>query len=125
MSFYEIGQNVKSSKSLLTGALPLKLADAGSFIIIADDEGDCYRILGIIHRHYSPIAAQFHDFIGNPRENGYRSLHTQVAHTSGNLIQVTICTHTMNLLAEYGITARWWNVPEELLPQTSYRSEVI
>ncbi len=117
MSFYEIGQNVKSSKSLLTGAFPLKLADAGSFIILADDEGDCYRILGIIHRHYPPISAQFHDFIGNPRENGYRSLHTQVAHSSGNLIQIIIRTHTMNLLAEYGITARWWNVPEELLPQ--------
>lgn len=111
----EVG-NAKSGKSLLTEAFPLRLADGGSFVILADDESDCYRILGIIHRNYTPVTGQMYDFIGNPKENGYRSLHTQVMHTSGNLIQIVIRTHTMNLLAEYGIIAHWWHVPEELLP---------
>lgn len=115
-SISEVGQNAKSSKSLLTEAFPLRLADGGSFVILADDDDDCYRILGIIHRNYTPVPGQVNDFIGNPKENGYRSLHTLVMHTSGNLIQVAIRTQTMNLLAEYGITAHWWQVPEELLP---------
>ena len=116
-SFYEIGQNVKAGKALLTGTPSLKLADGGTFIIIAADDNDCYRILGILHRHFAPVAGQFFDYVGNPKENGYRSLHTQVIHTSGNIIQVAIRTETMNLLADYGITANWWNVAEELLPQ--------
>ncbi|MGI9059306.1 MAG: HD domain-containing protein [Ktedonobacteraceae bacterium] len=118
LSFYEMGQNVKFGKSMHnTETLPLELADAGSFIILTEDESDCYRMLGIIHKHYSPVPRQFYDFIGNPKENGYCALHTQVTHTSGNLIHVTICTHTMALIAEYGIAARWWNIAEELLPQ--------
>lgn len=115
-SISEVGQNAKSGKSLLTETFSLRLADGGSFVILTENEDDCYRILGIIHRHYTPVAGQMNDFIGNPKENGYRSLHTQVMHTSGNLINVAIRTQTMNLLAEYGITAHWWRVPEELLP---------
>ena len=114
-SISEIGQT-KSGKSLLMETFALRLADGGSFVIIADNEGDCYHTLGVIHQHCTPVTGQMNDFIGNPKENGYRSLHTQVTHTSGNLIHVIIRTETMHLLAEYGITGHWWQVAEELLP---------
>ena len=109
--------NARLGKSVHVEPPPLKIVDTGSFIILTDEEIDCYRILGILHKLYSPMERQFRDFIGHPKENGYRSLHTQVKHSSGHLLHVIIRTHTMDLVAERGITARWWNVPEELLPQ--------
>lgn len=115
--YHQIEQNAKLGKSIRAEPSPLRMVDAGSFIILTDEEIDCYRVLGTLHKLYSPVERQFRDFIGHHKENGYRSLHTQVKHSSGNLLQVIIRTHTMDLVAERGITARWWNVPEELLPQ--------
>lgn len=120
-SFYalyrqQIMQNAKLDKRTHVEPSALRLVDVGSFIILTEEESECYRILGMIHKLYPPVEGQFRDFIANPKENGYQSLHTQVKHPSGSL-QVTIRTHLMDIIAEYGVTARWWNVPEERLPQ--------
>ncbi len=118
-TFYhdQIEHNPRLDKSVHLEFAPLRIVDAGSFIILIDEELDCYRVLGTLHKLYTPVERQFRDFIGHPKGNGYRSLHTQVKHASGRLFGVIIRTHTMDLIAERGITARWWNVPEELLPQ--------
>ncbi len=120
-SFYalyrqQIMQNAKLDKGMHVESSALRLVDVGSFIILTEEESECYRILGMIHKLYPPVEGQFRDFIANPKENGYQSLHTQVKHPLGSL-QVTIRTHLMDLIAEYGVTARWRNVPEERLPQ--------
>ena len=122
VSFYtlylrQFEHGARPGKSIHTEPAPVRIADAGSFIILTDEESDCYRNLGTLHKYYAPIERQFRDFIGHPKENGYRSLHTQVKHSSGHLLHVIIRTHTMDLVAEHGITARWWNVSEDLLPQ--------
>lgn len=115
-NFYraQIEHNARPGKLELA---PLRIVDAGSFIILTDEELDCYYMLGISHKLYVPVERQFHDFIGRPKENGYQSLHTKVKHSSGHLLHVVIRTHTMDLIAERGITARWWNVTEEHLLQ--------
>jgi len=114
---HQIEQNARLGKSIHAEPSPLRMVDAGFFLILTEEEIDCYRVLGSLHKLYPPMERQFRDFIGNHKENGYRALHTQVKHSSGNLFYVIIRTHTMNLVAECGVTARWWHVPEELLPR--------
>jgi guanosine-3',5'-bis(diphosphate) 3'-pyrophosphohydrolase len=113
---HQIEQNTRQGKSIHAELPPVRIVDAGSFVILTDDEIDCYRILGALHKLYPPVERQFRDFIGRPKENGYRALHTQVRHTSGHFLHMMIRTHTMDLVAEHGMTAHWWNVPEEFLP---------
>lgn len=113
---HQIEQNAKLGKTTRTASLPLRIVDAGSFIIVTQEEIDCYTLLGSLHKNLPPVEKRFRDFIGSPKENHYRSLHTQVKHTSGNPLHVIIRTQTMDLAAEYGITALWRNVPEAFIP---------
>ncbi len=110
-------QNPKLGQPIRAEPSPLRVIDAGAFIILTEDDDDCYRILGVLHKLYSPVKGQIRDFIADPKDNGYRSLHTQVKHVSSNPLHVIIRTHTMDFVVEHGITARWWNVSEELLPR--------
>jgi len=114
---HQIEQNTRQGKSIHAELPPLRMVDAGAFVILTNDEIDCYRVLGTLHKLYQPIERQFRDFIGHPQENGYRALHTQVRHLSGHPLNVMIRTHVTDLIAERGITAHWWNVAEELLPR--------
>lgn len=113
---HQIEQNTRQGKSIHAELPPVRIVDVGAFVILTDDESDCYRILGALHKLYPPVERQFRDFIGRPIENGYRALHTQVRHTSGHLLHMMIRTYTMDLVAEHGVNAHWWNVPEEFLP---------
>src|SRR5947209_12292301 len=114
----QLEHNFKLGKPLHAAPSPLRVVDAGFFIVqlLSDEEYDCYRYLGILHKYYMPVDGQFRDLISKRRENGYQSLHTQVKHPSGTPFNVIIRTRTMDLVAECGITAQWWHVPEELLP---------
>jgi GTP diphosphokinase / guanosine-3',5'-bis(diphosphate) 3'-diphosphatase len=114
---HQIEQNAKRGKSLYAELARLRIVDAGVFILLTEEEEDCYRVLGSLHKLYQPVKGQFRDLIGEQKENGYRSLHTQVKHSSGITLSIVIRTRAMHVVIERGITARWWHVPEELLPQ--------
>lgn len=120
-SFYsrQIEQSAKRGKSPQVESVPSKIANTGWFIVQTEAEGECYQALGLVHKLYSPVRGQFQDLIAFGKENGYRALHTVVRHTSGDNLHIFIRTHDMDMIAERGITARWWNVPETLLPQLS------
>jgi len=77
--------------------------------IFVETEADCYRMLGIIHQKYKPLAHRFKDFIAVPKINGYQSLHTTVIglDPSGLPTEVQIRTHTMHAEAEHGAAAHW------------------
>jgi GTP pyrophosphokinase len=116
-SLYSIGQDIGFARLASLDTEPVQLINTGSFIVLTNEEDDCYRLLRIIHKQYPPVRGHLRDFIADPKENGYQSLDTQVKHPSGKLLQVVIRTFTMDLIAEYGITASWWGVPQELLPR--------
>ncbi len=75
--------------------------------IITNNERECYHTLGIIHSMWKPVADRFHDYIANPKPNGYRSLHTTVYGPENKKLEIQIRTHQMHYVAENGIAAHW------------------
>lgn len=116
-SLYNIWQDYRHGKWSQHDLASLRMVDVGSFIILTQEEMECYLALGLLHKRYTPVEGQLRDQIANHRENGYQSLLTQVKHISGNLLRVAIRTSTMDMIAEYGIVARWWGITEEFIPQ--------
>ena len=125
LSDHQIAQNAKHGNFMHDRPLSLKLEEVGAFIILTEDESDCYRLLGEIYKRYIPLEKQLRDFIANPMENGYRSFHTQVKYAPGQLLNIILRTYLMDQVAEFGYTAAWKNVPEELLPKLPTSAHLI
>ncbi len=75
--------------------------------ILVHTEQDCYRVLGIVHSLWRNIPNEFDDYIANPKENGYRSLHTAVKGPDNRVLEVQIRTVDMHEEAEFGVCAHW------------------
>lgn len=84
-----------------------KIHDLLALRIITTDIESCYRILGIIHKHFKPISEEIDDYIAKPKPNGYRSLHTTIFPQEGKITEVQIRTEEMQKEAEYGVCAHW------------------
>jgi GTP pyrophosphokinase len=76
-------------------------------VITPNDTKLCYVTMGIIHDVWTPVPDRFKDWIGMPRDNLYRSLHTSVIGKNGQAFEVQIRTEEMHYVAEEGVAAHW------------------
>ncbi|MCB0089551.1 MAG: bifunctional (p)ppGpp synthetase/guanosine-3',5'-bis(diphosphate) 3'-pyrophosphohydrolase, partial [Caldilineaceae bacterium] len=84
-----------------------QIYDVHGFRVVVENEAQCYAALGIVHSLWRPIPGEFDDYIANPKDNAYRSLHTAVLSRNGRPMEVQIRTREMHQFAEYGIAAHW------------------
>ncbi len=65
--------------------LPIEeLYDLLAVRVIVEDLAACYTVLGLAHSRWQYIPKEFDDYIANPKENGYQSLHTVIVDKQGN-----------------------------------------
>ena len=77
-------------------------------IILTDnDSSDCYKVIGILHGLWTYIPHRWRDFVSQPKDNGYRSLHTTLIFDDGVFFEVQVRTEEMHRIAEQGIAAHW------------------
>lgn len=81
--------------------------DLFAFRILVDTVSDCYKSLGVIHGLWHPLPEEFDDFIANPKDTGYQSLHTTVMCRGTTPLEIQIRTYDMHRTAEYGVAAHW------------------
>lgn len=84
-----------------------QLLDLRAVRVLVNDLHECYQVLGVVHAIWRHIPKEFDDYIANPKENGYRSLHTAVFGPEGKTLEVQIRTHAMHREAELGVAAHW------------------
>lgn len=72
-----------------------------------DEKIDCWHVYSIVTNHYLPSLERMRDWITNPRENGYESLHATVLGPQKKWVEVQIRTKRMDDNAEKGMAAHW------------------
>ncbi|PIR44731.1 MAG: hypothetical protein COV10_03160 [Candidatus Vogelbacteria bacterium CG10_big_fil_rev_8_21_14_0_10_51_16] len=82
-----------------------RINDLSALRVIVADVSECYRVLGVIHSLWTPLADTFKDYVATPKPNGYRSLHTVIFTGDGGKAEIQIRSREMHRDAEYGITA--------------------
>jgi GTP pyrophosphokinase len=100
--FYSIHTKMRKNRVDLT-----QVFDILATRVIVQDKDQCYKVLGLIHEHYTPMPGRFKDYIALPKANGYQSLHTHVFVGAGDILEIQIRTQQMHREAELGIAAHF------------------
>lgn len=84
-----------------------ELFDVRAVRVVVDNIAECYVMLGLVHAQWRHINREFDDYIANPKENGYQSLHTAVYGPHAKPVEIQIRTEQMHEFAEFGVAAHW------------------
>jgi GTP pyrophosphokinase len=95
------------SKMMLTGLGLDEIFDLVGLRVICATELDCYTVIGVVHRLWTPVAGRFRDYIAAPTYNLYESLHTTVVAGEYGAVEIQVRTPEMHQRAEYGVAAHW------------------
>ena len=74
--------------------------------VLVKTDADCYTALGALHHEWNYHPDRLRDWIGQPKKNGYQSLHTTIL-DDGNPIEIQVRSYQMHKVAEDGIAAHW------------------
>lgn len=92
--------------------------------VLVDTVDECYAVLGRIFSIFKPFG-NFKDYIANPKDNGYQSLHTAIILENGDPVEVQIRTFEMHNYAEYGLAAHWAYKANKKVKQTDQKINYI
>ena len=84
-----------------------QLFDVRAVRVLVNSVADCYAVLGIVHTNWRSVPDEFDDYIANPKDNGYQSLHTAVIAEGGKVVEVQIRTREMHYKSEFGVASHW------------------
>ncbi|MBA3404130.1 MAG: bifunctional (p)ppGpp synthetase/guanosine-3',5'-bis(diphosphate) 3'-pyrophosphohydrolase [Gemmatimonadaceae bacterium] len=84
-----------------------EIYDLMAIRVLVDTVPDCYHALGVIHEKFTPLQERIKDYVGQPKSNGYQSLHTTIFGPDRQMFEIQIRTREMHRTAEYGIAAHW------------------
>ena len=73
-----------------------QIFDVRAVRILVDDVAECYAALGIVHNLWAYLPGEFDDYIANPKDNDYQSLHTALIGPEGQTIEVQIRSRDMH-----------------------------
>ena len=82
------------------------ICDLVGLRILVKDDWNCYSALGVLHLRWNYLPDRVRDWIGQPKKNGYQSLHTTIL-DDGKPIEIQIRSREMHQVAENGIAAHW------------------
>ncbi|WP_341753319.1 MULTISPECIES: bifunctional (p)ppGpp synthetase/guanosine-3',5'-bis(diphosphate) 3'-pyrophosphohydrolase [unclassified Candidatus Tisiphia] len=101
--YYRLKDPYSTLKKVLRKTIALKeLTDLVAFRVIVDKQEDCYKVLDIIYSIYSVNVEKSKNYIDNPKNNGYRSLHViAVVDICKRNIEIQIRTREMHNIAEF------------------------
>jgi len=104
-------------KKMARKGVPLsKVYDGRALRVVVEDSfgareleaiSACYKLLPVVHRMWKKVDGEDDDYIAQPKESGYQSLHTAVMGPGGIPMEVQIRTSMMHDVAEYGRAAHW------------------
>jgi len=102
-----------------------EVSDVRAVRLLVSEVDDCYRALGVVHNLWRNIPHEFDDYIANPKENGYKSLHTAVIGPEGKVLEVQIRTEDMHNEAEFGVCSHWqYKAPDSSVESKSYEERI-
>ena len=84
-----------------------ELADLLAVRIVVKVIPECYQVLGIVHGLWKHLPEEFDDYIANPKDNGYQSIHTAIIGPGQQVIEIQMRTEAMHEFAEHGVAAHW------------------
>lgn len=102
-----------------------EIQDVFALRVVVPTIADCYKTLGIIHSIWKPKISRFKDYIGVPKPNGYRSLHTTVFGIEGKATEFQIRTKEMSEEANYGIAGHIYYKTGDFAKQPRWIKEIM
>jgi GTP pyrophosphokinase len=101
-----------------------EIYDASALRVLVNSISDCYTTLSLAHDRWPHIDKEFDDYVANPKENGYQSIHTAVIADNQRNVEIQIRTYEMHAAAELGVAAHWKYKEGDSSPQDSYEAKI-